>query len=55
MDHPKVDGRPVGNSAQLLGALERYAVGDAVKLRVARVGDQGERQEVDVAVTLGPE
>jgi len=35
-----VDGRPVGNGAQLLGALERYAVGGRVRLRVARMGDQ---------------
>ncbi|KAI8465432.1 MAG: putative protease degQ precursor [Monoraphidium minutum] len=50
-----VDGRPVGNAAALLGALERYTVGDEVELLVSRAGDQGDRGEFKVRVTLQPE
>jgi hypothetical protein len=35
-----VDGQAIATSDALLGALERYAVGDTVQLRIARVGDQ---------------
>jgi hypothetical protein len=36
----QVDGQAIATSDALLGALERYAVGDTVQLRIARVGDQ---------------
>jgi len=50
-----VDGRPIESVEELLSAIEKHTIGDAVKLTIQR--DLGTRQEesLEVTVTLGGE
>jgi S1-C subfamily serine protease len=50
-----VDGQPVESVDELLGAIEKHAIGDTVKLTIARGLGTSNEQSLEVTVKLGGE
>ena len=50
-----VDGQPVESVEELLTAIEKHAVGDAVKLTIVRGLGSGRSRSLEVSVTLAAE